>query len=461
MHYYKLGNPRAFLYEVKVPQISISDNFTFGKLLRFALPSIIMVIFTSLYGIVDGLFVSNFAGNGAFTAVNLFLPIFYIAGSIGLLLGSGGCALVAKLFGEGEDVTARRVFTGLIIIVTGIGGAITAMTVGFMPSISVLLGARGQTAKLCSRYGTIMICGLIPFMLQSFFQYFFAVADRPKLGLIITVGAGVTNAIFDFVFMYALKWGVTGAAVATVIGECVGGVVPLVWFISKTGKKLYIAKPSFAPRTIGKVCTNGSSEFLTNISVSLVSMIYNFQLLKYVGEAGVEAYGVIMYVSFIFIGCFIGYSVGTSPIFGYHNGAGNKDELKNVFKKIMLFYAVAAVVMTAIAEALATPLAMIFVSYDKALLALTVRALRIFSFSFLLSGFNIYASAFFTALNNGGVSAAISTARTLLFQVIAVYVMPLIFGLNGIWSATIVAELLCIILSVTFVILNRKKYEYL
>ncbi len=442
-------------------QIRISDNFTFGKLLRFALPTIIMVIFTSLYGIVDGLFVSNFAGDGAFAAVNLFLPIFYIAGSIGMLLGSGGCALIAKLFGEGEDNSARRVFTGLIIIVTGIGAAITLTAVWFMPKIAILLGASGETAELCTLYGTIMICGLVPFMLQSFFQYFFAVADRPKLGLFITVAAGVTNAIGDFVFMYAFKWGVTGAAVATIIGECVGGVVPLVWFFSKKGKKLYMAKPSFAPKTIGKVCANGSSEFFTSISVSLISIIYNFQLLKYIGEAGVEAYGVIMYVSSVFVGCFMGYAVGTSPIVGYHYGAENRDELKNVFKKSMLFYAIASVVLTALSIALATPLSMIFVSYDEELLSLTVKALRIFSLSFLASGFNIYASAFFTALNNGVISAVISIARTLAIQVIAVYVMPLMFGLNGIWCAPIASELSCIILSAVFIITNRKKYGYL
>ena len=442
-------------------QIHISDHFTFGKLLRFALPSIVMVIFTSLYGIVDGLFVSNFAGDGAFTAVNLFLPIFYIAGSLGMLLGSGGCALVAKLFGEGRDDDARRLFTGLIIIVTAIGAAITLATVFFMPQIAALLGAKGETAKLCARYGAIMIGGLIPFMLQSFFQYFFAVADRPKLGLAITVGAGLTNALYDFVFMYAVKWGVTGAAVATIMGECVGGIVPLVWFMYKKGKKLYIAKPSFSLKPICKVCVNGSSEFLSGISVSLVSIIYNFQLLKYIGEAGVEAYGIIMYVSFIFTGCYLGYSVGTSPIVGYHYGAKNSDELKNVFKKSMIFYAVAAVVMTALSEALAKPLAMIFVSYDKSLLNLSVRALRIFSFSFIISGFNIYASAFFTALNNGVISAVISTARTLVFQTIAVFVMPLIFGMDGIWGATIAAELLCLILSVVFIITQRKRYEYL
>lgn len=443
-------------------QIHISDHFTFGKLLRFALPSIIMVIFTSLYGIVDGLFVSNFAGDGAFAAVNLFLPTFYIAGALGMLLGSGGCALVAKLFGEGKDDEARCVFTGLIIITVGIGATITLVSVWFMPQISVLLGASGKTAEQCSLYGTIMICGMIPFSLQSFFQYFFAVADRPKLGLFITVAAGVTNAIGDFLFMYAVKWGVVGAAVATIIGECVGGIVPLVWFFSKKGKNLYITKPSFAPKTIGKVCANGSSEFLTSVSVSLVSMIYNFQLLKYVaGNAGVEAYGVIMYVSFVFIGCFLGFSVGTSPIVGYHYGAGNKDELRGVFKKSLLFYAVAAVIMTALAEALATPLAYIFVNSNKALLDMSVKALRIFSFSFLLSEFNIFASAFFTSLNNGVVSAIISMARTLVFQIVAVYVMPLIFGLNGIWSATIVAEALCLIISVVFIMVKRKKYGYL
>lgn len=441
--------------------ISISDHFTFGKLIRFALPSIVMVIFTSLYGIIDGLFVSNFGGEGAFAAVNLFLPVFYIAGSIGMLLGSGGCALVSKLFGEGDDRAARRVFSGLIIIVAGIGGAVTLSAVWFMPQISVALGASKDTAELCTVYGTIMICGIIPFMLQSFFQYFFAAADRPKLGLFITVAAGVTNAAFDFLFMYVFKWGVAGAAVATVIGECVGGIVPLVWFMFKTGKNLYITKPSFAPRTVAKVCANGSSEFLTSISVSLVSIIYNFQLLKYVGEAGVEVYGVIMYVSFIFIGCFLGYSVGTAPIVSYHYGAGNKAELKNVFQKSLLFYAISAIIMTALSEATATPLAFIFVGRNSEILDMSVKALRIFSFSFLISGFNIYASAFFTALNNGVVSAAISTARTLAFQIAAVYLMPLIFGLNGIWSATIGAELLCLTLSAVFVAVERKKYGYM
>lgn len=442
-------------------KIQISDKFTFGKLLRFAVPSIVMVICMSLYGIVDGLFVSNFVGDDAFAAVNLFLPVFYIAGSIGMLLGSGGCALAAKLFGEKQDEDARRHFTGITVICAGTGAVITLATIWFMPQIAELLGARGTVHELCVDYGRIMIAGLVPFMLQNFFQYFFAVADKPKLGLLITVGAGVANTLGDFLLIYIAKLGVSGAAAATVFGECIGGFAPLVWLFIKKGKRLYFAKPRFDRKVIGKVCVNGSSEFLSNVSVSLVSVIYNFQLLKYIGEAGVVAYGTIMYVSFIFIGCYLGFSVGTAPIIGYNYGAQNTDEMKSVFKKSLLFYAGSAVVLTGLAEALATPLALVFVGYDPALTELTVTAIRIFSTSFIISGFNIYASAFFTALGNGVVSATISTARTLVFQIVAVYAIPLIFGLNGIWSATVFAELLSLAFSVAFIIRYRKKYGYM
>lgn len=442
-------------------RIHISDKFTFGRLLRFAVPSIVMVIFMSLYGIIDGLFVSNFVGDDAFAAVNLFLPIFYIAGSIGMLLGSGGCALVAKLFGEKNDGSARRHFTGITMITTAIGAVITLSAVWFMPQIATLLGARESVHALCAEYGRIMIAGLVPFMLQSYFQYYFAVADRPKLGLLITVSAGLSNTLGDFLLIYVAKMGVTGAAAATVFGECIGCIAPAVWLCFKKGKRLYFAKPSFDPKTIAKVCVNGSSEFLSNVSVSLVSVIYNFQLLKYIGEAGVVAYGVLMYVSFIFVGCYLGFSVGTAPIIGYNYGAQNTDELKSVFKKTLVFYAGAAVISTALSVALARPLSYIFVGYDGSLLDLTTTALRIFSLSFLVSGFNIYASAFFTALNNGIISAVISTARTLVFQVVAVYVMPLIFGLDGIWAATVAAELLSLFVSFAFLLKLRKKYGYI
>lgn len=442
-------------------KIKISDSFTFGKLLRFAFPSIIMVIFTSLYGIVDGLFVSNFAGDEAFAAINLFLPIFYILGSSGFLLGSGGNALVAVLLGKGDEDSARRRFTGVMILTVGIGVALTCAVLPFMSKIAVALGAQGDALEYCTVYGTVMLAGLVPFILQSFFQYFFAVADKPKLGLAITVAAGVTNMAGDFLLISVAGMGVVGAAVATIIGECVGGVIPLAYFFVKKGKRLYFGKPAFGLRAIGAICVNGSSEMISNLSVSAVSVIYNFQLLKYIGNAGVVAYGVIMYVSFIFVGCFLGFSVGTAPIIGYNYGAKNTAELKKVFKMSLLFYVVAATVMTALSEALAKPLAMIFVGYDERLLALTTRALRLFSVSFLLSGFNIYASAFFTALNNGVVSAVISVSRTLVFQIGAVFLAPLVFDLDGIWCATVFAELATLAVSVAFVLKHAKRYGYL
>lgn len=441
-------------------RISISDNFTFGKLLRFAFPSMIMVVFTSLYGIVDGLFVANFGGENAFTAINLFLPVFYLLGAVGFLLGSGGCALIAKLLGEGNSDGARRQFGGITVIAAVTAAIFTAVFIPIMPNIAAALGASGNVHPICVEYGIIMLGGLLPFMLQNYFQYFFAVADRPKLGLAITVAAGLTNMIGDFLLVYVAKMGVRGAAIATIVGECVGGIIPLVYFFVKKGKTLYFGKPSFRIKDIVKVCTNGSSELLTSVSTSIVSILYNFQLLKYIGNAGVDAFGVLMYVSFIFIGCYLGFSVGTAPIIGYNYGAKNNAQLKNVFKKSLIFFGGTALLLTALAEALAQPLAMIFVSGNAETLALTVIAIRLFSLSFLLSGFNIYASAFFTALNNGLVSAVISISRTLVFQVCAVYIMPLIFGINGIWSATFVAEALSLAISFTMLTVYRKKYGY-
>lgn len=441
-------------------RILISDKFTFGKLVRFALPSITMVIFTSLYGVVDGFCVSNFAGNDAFVAVNLFLPIFYLLGSMGMLLGSGGCALIAKLFGEKREEYARKLFSALVIVTSAIALVFTAIFIVFMPRLAVALGADEHVLPHCVRYGYIMLAGLLPFTLQSFFQYFFAVADRPKPGLVITVAAGVTNIIGDFVLIYGFSLGVTGAAVATVLGELVGSVIPLVFFAVPKGKKLFFAAPEFEAGTLGKICVNGSSELLSCVSTSLVNMLYNFQLLRYVGKPGVTAFGVIMYISFIFVGCYLGFAVGTTPIVGYNYGAENRAEMKSVFRKSLGFIALAAGVLTALAEALAVPLATVFVE-DAELVELSARALGLFSVSFIISGFNIYASAFFTALNNGAVSAIISTLRTLVFQVAAVFVMPLLFGVDGIWCATIAAEALSFAVATAMILRYRKRYGYM
>lgn len=441
-------------------RISISDNFTMRKLIRFSLPSIVMVIFTSLYGIVDGLFVSNTVGDDAFAAINLFFPLFYLLGAVGFLLGSGGCALIAKLFGEGKDGDARRCFCGLTVLVTAISAAASVLTAVFADEIAIALGATGAVREHCKTYAIVMLSGLVPFTLQTFFQYYFAVADRPKIGLVITVAAGATNILGDFLLIYVAKLGVVGAAAATVAGECVGGIVPLIYFLFKKGKRLYFERPKLELKQLLHICVNGSSELLASVSNSLVNMMYNFQLLRYIGSDGVVAFGVIMYVSFIFIGCYLGFSVGTTPIIGYNYGAQNSAELKNVYKKSFIFIAATSVAMAALAEALARPLSAVFVSYDAELLNLSAHALRLFSISFLLSGFNIYASAFFTALNNGMVSAIISVSRTLFFQVGAVYILPLVLGLNGIWCATILAEALALAVSVSFIAAKGKKYGY-
>lgn len=441
--------------------VHISDHFTYGKLLRFAYPSMIMVIFTSIYGVVDGLFVSNVNGDDAFAAVNLFLPVFYILSSVGFMLGSGGAALISKLFGEQDEKTARRHFGGLLIIVCGVSAVFTLSTVFVMPQIATVLGAEDEVYAYCVSYGRWMLGGLPLFILQTYFQYYFAVADKPKLGLIITVAAGVTNMLGDFLLIYVARLGVVGAAIATIIGEAVGGALPLVYFFVKKGKRLYFAKPIFRIKDIAKICANGSSELLANLSSSVVAVMYNFQLMRYIGTDGVVAYGVLMYVAFLFVGCYLGYSVGTAPIIGYHYGAQNKDELKNVYKKSLVFNAVAAALMFGISQALARPLASVFVGYDENLLDLTTHALRIYSVSFLLSGFNIYASGFFTALNNGLISATIAMVRTFAAQALAVFILPLMFGLNGIWTATIAAEIISIIVTVTMFIVYRKRYGYL
>lgn len=442
-------------------QIQLSEHFTYKKLIRFTLPTIIMMIFTSIYGVVDGIFVSNCVGSNSFAAVNLIMPVLMILGSIGFMIGTGGSALVSKTIGEGENEKANRYFSMLIYLVAISGFILTIVGIVFIKPIASLMGAEGDILNDCITYGRALLIALIPFLLQNCFQSFLVVAERPKLGLIISICAGITNMILDFLFIYVFKLGVFGAAAATGISQVVGGIIPLVYFIHKNNSCLKLVKTKFEGKAILKACVNGSSEMLTNLSMSLVNMLYNFQLMKYAGADGVVAYGIIMYVSFIFSGTYLGYSIGTAPIIGYHYGAENKEELKNLFKSSIKLIGITAIVMTLLAEILSKLLASIFVSYDLNLLNMTTTAIRLFSISYIISGFNIFASSFFTALNNGVVSAAISFLRTLLFQVVMIMFLPVIFGLNGIWIAVVVAEILALIVSTFFIIKNKKRYGYI
>ena len=419
-----------------------------------------MMVFTSIYGVVDGFFVSNFAGKTPFAAINLIMPFVMVIGGMGFMVGTGGTALVSKVLGEGDRKKANEFFTMMIIFVLILAAVVSALGIAFIRPVAKFLGADEQMMGYCVVYGRIVIGFSAAFMLQNVFQSFLIAAEKPKLGLITILAAGCTNMALDALFVGVFKWGVAGAAVATGISECVGGFIPLIYFIMPNKSLLRVVKTKLDIKAILQACGNGSSELMSNISSSVVGMLYNIQLGRLAGENGIAAYGVLMYVQFVFIAIFIGYSIGVAPIIGYNYGARNYAELKSMRKKSMLIMGVLGVILSAVAFCFAKPLAKIFVSYDAELLALTVRAFKIYAIHFLLCGFNIFASGFFTALNNGGVSAAISFLRTLVFQSAAVIIMPIMFGVNGIWWAVVVAEVCAFIISTTFLIIKRKKYNY-
>lgn len=440
--------------------IQLSDHFDSKRLIRFALPSVAMMIFTSIYGVVDGYFISNFAGKTPFAAVNFIYPFLMILGTFGFMLGTGGSALTAKTFGEGDAVKGNRLFSLFIYATACIGVLIAALSFIFVGDVARLLGADAAMAEHCTVYGRIYSLGLPFYMLQMAFQPFFVAAERPKFGLYTTLAAGITNIILDALFIAVFDWGVAGAAAATVICMVVGALIPLIYFKRPNTSLLHLGKTSWDGRAMLKACTNGSSEMVSNISMSLVSMLYNFQLMRYAGENGVAAYGVLMYVNMIFLAIFIGFSVGTAPITSYHFGANNKAEVTNILRKSSRLILIASLCMFASAQLLATPLSLLFTGYAPDLLAMTEHAFAIFAFAFLFSGTAIYASSFFTALNDGLTSALISFLRTLVFEVCAVLFLPLALGLDGIWSAIVVAEIAAFILSLAFLAIKRKKFGY-
>lgn len=442
-------------------KIQLSDHFTYKRLVRFVIPSIVMMIFTSIYGVVDGLFISNFVGKTPFAAVNLIFPFLMILGAVGFMFGTGGSALVSKTLGEGKEEQANQYFSMLIYTALILGVILAVLGILFMKPIAGLLGAEGEMLSACVIYGDIILVSLPAFMLQNMFQSFLITAERPGMGLAVTVAAGVTNMVLDALFVAVFQWGIVGAAVATAMSQCVGGVVPLFYFARKNSSRLKLTKTRFMSSILLKSCTNGMSELVTNISMSMVSMLYNFQLMKFAKEDGIAAYGVIMYVNFIFVAIFIGYAIGTAPIVGFNYGAGNQNELKNVFKKSLFMVSVAGVVMTMIAVLMATPLSQIFVGYDKDLFNMTKRGFLIYSLSFIVCGFGIFGSSFFTALNDGVVSAVISFLRTVVFQVAAVLILPVFLELDGIWYSISVAEVLATVVTVFCFVKFRGKYHYL
>lgn len=439
--------------------IQLSDHFDFKRLFRFTIPSVIMMIFTSVYGVVDGFFVSNFVGKTPFAAVNFVMPLLMILGVIGFMFGAGGGALVAKTMGEGNLEKAKKLFS-MFVYVTAVCGVVLAIpSFIFIRPIVSLLGAKGVMLDYCVIYGRIILAALPFYMLQYEFQSFFITAQKPHLGLAVTLIAGVTNMVLDALFMAVFQWGLVGAAAATAISQVLGGVIPLIYFGCQNTSILRLTRFVYNGKALLKACINGSSELMTNISMSLVSMLYNIQLMKYAGEDGIAAYGVLMYVNLIFLAVFIGYSTGIAPVIGYHYGAKNYGELKNLKKKSFIIITVSSVIMFLAAEFLGAPLAELFVGYDAGMLALTKRGFMIYSFSFLFSGIAIYGSAYFTALNDGLTSALISFLRSLVFQVAAVMLLPIVLGIDGIWYSIVVAELIAATVTLVFIVVKGKRFN--
>ena len=441
-------------------EINLSEHFTYKNLIKFTLPTIIMMIFTSIYGVVDGIFISNVVGANSFASVNLIMPVIMIIGTIGFMIGTGGSAIISKTLGEGENKKANKQFSMLIYLEIILGIIFTIIALLVLEPVARLLGATEEMMSDCLIYGRILLIGMTAFILQNSFQSFMVVAEKPNFGLGIAIIAGLTNMVLDFLFIYVFKWGVAGAAIATITSQFVGAIIPMIYFARENDTMLKLGKTKFELHTIIKTCTNGSSEMVTNLSMSLVNILFNMQLMKFAGANGVAAYGIIMYVGFLFTGTYMGYSVGTAPIIGYHYGANNTDELKSLLNKSIKLLGIVAIIMTFLAEILANPLASIFVSYDKELLKMTINAIRLYSLSYIISWFNIFASSFFTALNNGFISALISFVRTLVFQIVCILILPAILELNGIWLSVVVAEVLSVFVSIICLIKNKNKYKY-
>ncbi len=443
-------------------RIQLSDHFTYGKLIKFTLPSIAMMIFTSIYSVVDGFFISNFAGKTSFAAINLIMPVLIILGTVGFMFGTGGTALVARTYGEGKKEQANRYFSLFVYVAFAIGLVLAILGFIFIRPIASVLGAKGVLLDNCVTYSRIILVSLPFFVLQVMFQSFLVAAEKPHLGLTITILSGVINMILDAVLVLLLpqELKLSGAAIATAVAQTIGGIIPLIYFFRKNSSILRLGKTSFNGKAILRACINGSSEFMSNISMSLVGILYNLQLLKYTGENGIAAYGVMMYISMIFSAAFIGYSIGVAPIISYHDGSQNHTELKSLLRKSLILIGLFGIGMVISAELLTHPLSKFFVGYDAELFDLTVSGFRIFALSFCFMGFGIFASGFFTALNDGLTSAIISFLRTLVFQSACILLLPIILGIDGIWISVVVAEFMAVVLGTIFLVVKHKKYSY-
>ncbi|MBQ7523448.1 MAG: MATE family efflux transporter [Oscillospiraceae bacterium] len=440
--------------------IALSDHFTYRRLLRFVLPSIGMMIFTSFYNMVDGFFVANYTGDVEFAAINLIIPFLMICATVGFMVGTGGTALVSMRLGEKRPQEANAAFSLLTYFVIFVGILLTTLGEIFLPQVSLALGATAEMLPYCVQYGRYVLASLTPFMLLNMFQSFLVAAEKPRMGLLLTVSAGVSNIVLDALLVAHFRLGVAGAAIATCLSETVGGLIPLIYFALPNRSLLRLGSARIHGKTIWKACSNGFSEFMSNFSMSGINMLYNLRLLKIVGQMGVSAYGIVLFTEFLFVSTFVGFSIGVAPIIGFNYGAQNEREQKNVFRKNLTIIFVSSVFMWLLGQLLSRPIALMYVSHNEALLQMTQHAFALYALSFIFKGINIFASAHFTALNNGLVSAAISTLRMLVFRVAAVMILPEFLGLDGVWLSVVAAEAATFLVSAALLIRLRKRYHY-
>ena len=440
--------------------MQFSEHYTYKKIIRYTVPPIIMMIFTSLYSVVDGLFLSNCAGKQAFSAVSFIMPYLMMFNSTGFMLGTGSSALIAKKMGEKKYKSANEIFTTVVVVSIFSGVILSFIGLIFLTPVASMQGAKGELLNNCLKYGRIYLLGVPACIIQFEFEALYSTSGKSKLGLYSTIISGLTNVILDALFLYVFSWNIKGAAAATIISQYVGGIIPIIYYSRKNKSNLRLVKCKLRFRDMIKVCTNGSSEMVNNISISVVSLMYNIQLLKYAGDDGIAAFGIMMYVNFLFTAVFWGYVSGISPIISFNYGAKNSKELHSLLKKSIVILTLTSISMFMSSVFLATPVTKIFVNYDAQLLAMTIKGFYLFSFSFLFSGMSIFSSSFFTSLNNGFISAVISFSRVFLFQIPAVLILPLILGLDGIWLSVVIAELLTVAAGTGLILKYRKKYNY-
>lgn len=441
--------------------MTLGGHYGARRLFISSLPLIGMMVLISIYSIVDGLFVSNLVGTTAFAALNLIWPAIGLVGALGLMVGTGGAALVSKTLGEGDEPRANRYFSMFVEFILLLSVVLAVPLLVWMEPLAVAIGAEGEMVRQCAIYGRICAAGMPAFMMQMGIQPFFMVAGRPRMGTWISLVSGLLNIGLDALFIIVCGWGLAGAAAGSMLACCFGGFYPLWYFSSRFNRSSLAFKATgfeFGP--LAKACSNGLSEFVGNISFNIVSMCYNWQLMRFYGENGVAAYSVILYLGFIFVAVYSGYNMTVTPLVGFNFGAGNKRELRSLLRHSLTLMLVLGVLLAGTAELLAGPAARLFVGYDSELTALTVHATRLYAPSFLITGLTLFVSAWFTGLNNGPVSALASFSRTFVFELSCVFLLPVLLGVNGIWLSAPAAEILSLFLGAALLLRFRSRYGY-